>query len=143
MTKDEAVKTIGLYRSKVEKIEKKIRYIQAQQQYRDEVMFGYYLENIDFLILTIGLNLEALEMSIDRTLALYQDGFICQTERYIEDETKTEIKKVRKQLREIDDLLEKAVTKRSVFSMDWEEVVDKELEDSEEDIRAKKENGWL
>jgi len=143
MTKDEAVKTIGLYRSKIEKIEKKIRYIQAQQEYRDEIMFGYYLENIDFLILTIGLNLEALEMSIDRTLTLYQDGFICQTERYIEDETKTEIKKVRKQLREIDDLLEKAVTKRSVFSMDWEEVVDKELEDSEEDIRAKKENGWL
>ena len=30
MTKDEAVKTISLYRSKVEKIEKKIRYIQAQ-----------------------------------------------------------------------------------------------------------------
>ena len=143
MTKDEAVKTIGSYRSKIEKIEKKIRYIQAQQEYRDEIMFGYYLENIDFLILTIGLNLEALEMSIDRTLTLYQDGFICQTERYIEDETKTEIKKVRKQLREIDDLLEKAVTKRSVFSMDWEEVVDKELEDSEEDIRAKKENGWL
>ena len=91
MTKDEAVKTIGLYRSKIEKIEKKIRYIQAQQQYRDEVMFGYYLENIDFLIITIGLNLEALEMSIDRTLALYQDGFICQTERYIEDDTKAEV----------------------------------------------------
>ena len=37
MTKDEAVKTIGLYRGKVEKIEKKIRYIQAQQEYRDFV----------------------------------------------------------------------------------------------------------
>lgn len=143
MTKEEAVKTISTYKVKVEKIEKKIRYIQAQQEYRDEIMFGYYLENIDFLILTIGLNLEALEMSIDRTLALYQDGFICQTERYIEDETKTEIKKVRKQLREIDDLLEKAVTKRSVFSMGWEEVSDNELEDSEEDIKVKKENGWL
>lgn len=50
MTKDEAVKTIGLYRGKVEKIEKKIRYIQAQQEYRDEISFGYYLQNIDYLI---------------------------------------------------------------------------------------------
>ena len=143
MTKEDAVKTIGLYRSKVEKIEKKIRCIEAQQKYRDEIMFGYYLQNIDYLIVNIGLNLECLENTIDRTLVLYQEGFICQTERYIEEDTNTEIKKVRKQLREIDDLLEKAVTKRSVFSMEWEEVADMELEDSEEDIKAKKENGWL
>lgn len=143
MTKDEAVKTISLYRSKVEKIEKKIRYIQAQQQYRDEIAFGFYLQNIDFLILTIGLNLEALEASIDRTLALYQEGFVCQTERYIEDETKTELKKVRKCLREIDTMLERAVTERSVFSMDWKEVAEMDLNYSEEDVKEKIENGWL
>jgi len=140
MTKDEAVKTIGLYRSKVEKIEKKIRYIQAQQQYRDEVMFGYYLENIDFLIITIGLNLEALEMSIDRTLALYQDGFICQTERYIEDDTKSEVKRVRKYLREIDDFLEKAVTEKH---MEWEDWVETEKEEEKKNAEELKKNGWV
>ena len=140
MTKDEAVKTIGLYRSKIEKIEKKIRYIQAQQQYRDEVMFGYYLENIDFLIITIGLNLEALEMSIDRTLALYQDGFICQTERYIEDDTKAEVKRVRKYLREIDDFLEKAVTEKH---MEWEDWVEMEKEEEKKNAEELKKNGWV
>ena len=48
MKKDEALKIVSSYRSKVEKIEKKIKYIQMQQEYRDEVHFGYYLENIDF-----------------------------------------------------------------------------------------------
>ena len=119
MTKDEAVKTIGLYRGKVEKIEKKIRYIQAQQEYRDEISFGYYLQNIDYLIFNIGLNLECLETTIDRTLALYQEGFICQTERYIEEDTKIEIKKVRKYLREIDELLEKAVTEKHIDFEEW------------------------
>lgn len=138
MTKDEAVKTIGLYRSKVEKIEKKIRYIQAQQEYRDEAVFGYYLENIDFLIITIGLNLEALELSVDRTLALYQDGFICQTERYIEDDTKTEIKKVRKYLREIDNLLESAVTEKHI---EWEEMIEMEMEEERKTVKELKKNG--
>ena len=139
MTKEEAVKTIVLYRKKVEKIEKKIKYIQAQQEYRDEICFGYYLENIDFLILTIGLNLEALELSIERTLALYQDGFICQTEQYIEEDTKGELKKVRKYLREIDDLLERAVTEKTFV---WDPMTDMD-EDTEEDIAEKKANGWI
>ena len=120
MTKEEAVKVISTYRKKVEKIEKKIRNIQMQQEYRDEICFGYYLENIDFLILTIGLNLEALEKSVDRTLALYQEGFICQTERYIEDDTKMELKKVRKYLREIDTMLERAVVGHSEIDLDLE-----------------------
>lgn len=75
MKKDEALKIVSSYRSKVEKIEKKIKYIQMQQEYRDEVHFGYYLENIDFLLVNIGLNLEALEGSVDRTLALYKGAF--------------------------------------------------------------------
>ena len=54
MTKEGAVKVISTYRKKVEKIEKKIRNIQMQQEYRDEICFGYYLENIDFLILFSG-----------------------------------------------------------------------------------------
>lgn len=110
MTKDEAVKIIGTYRDKVGKIEKKFRHIQAQQEYRDEIRFGYYMDNIDFLLLTIGLNLQALELSIDRTLDLYKEGFICQTERYIAQDTKDEISKVRQQLKDIDAMLEKAVS---------------------------------
>ena len=139
MTKDEAVRTIKQYRDKVEKIEKKIRYIQVQQEYRDEVMFGFYLQNIDFLILNIGLNLEGLENTIDRTLALYQEGFVCQTERYIEDDTKTEIRKVRKCLREIDNLLERAVSEKH---LEWEDIVEKELAEVKADAEELKKNGW-
>lgn len=139
MTKDEAVKMIGTYRSKVEKIEKKIKFIQMQQEYRDEICFGFYMDNVDFLVLTIGLNLEALEMSVNRTLALYQDGFISQTERYIEDETKSELKKVRKALREIDEKLERAVTEKSV---DWDEMVERELVKVETDTEELRKNGW-
>lgn len=139
MTKDEAVKTIELYRNKIEKISKKLRNIQAQQEYRDEVMFGYYLQNIDYLILNIGLNLEGLENTINRTLVLYQEGFICQTERYIEDDTREEIKKVRKYLREIDILLEKAVTEKQ---QEWDEIVEKEIEQAKATAEELKKNGW-
>ena len=144
MTKEDAVKTIELYRDKVGKIEKKVRYIQAQQEYRDEISFGYYLQNIDYLIFNIGLNLECLENTIDRTLALYQEGFICQTERYIEDDTKVEIKKVRKYLREIDDLLEKAVTEKHIEFEEWAEAErKKELEEAIANAEEMKKNGWL
>lgn len=118
MTKEEALKIVGSYRDKVEKIEKKIKVIHTQQQYRDEVHFGYYLENIDFLLVTIGLNLEALEISVDRTLALYKEGFVCQTERYIECDTKETMKDVRKKLRQIDQMLQRAVTGHSEIDLD-------------------------
>ena len=118
MTKEEALKIVSSYRGKVEKIERKIKYIQTQQEYRDEVHFGYYLENIDFLLINIGLNLEALELSVDRTLALYKEGFICQTERYIEDNTKETMKDIRKKLRQIDEMLHRAVTGHSEIDLD-------------------------
>lgn len=143
MTKEEAVEQIVVYRRKVEKIEKKIRYIQTQQAYRDEVKFGYYLENIDFLILTIGLNLEALELSIDRTLALYQEGFLCQTEPYIEEDTRAELKKVRKKLREIDELLQKAVTEKTLTVEEIEAQITKDFTYTADDIEQLKANGWI
>ena len=118
MTKDEALEIVNLYRDKIEKIQRKVKCIHTQQKYRDEIHFGYYLENIDFLLITIGLNLEALEGSIDRTLALYKDGFICQTERYIEDDTKTTMKDIRKKLRQIDEMLARAVTGHSEIDID-------------------------
>ena len=120
MTKDEALEIVNSYRDKIEKIQRKVKCIHTQQKYRDEIHFGYYLENIDFLLITIGLNLEALEGSIDRTLALYKDGFICQTERYIEDDTKTTMKDIRKKLRQIDEMLERAVTGHSETDLDLE-----------------------
>lgn len=97
------------FKEKAVNLQIKFNEIQRLAQYKDSERFAYYVPDLELLFTTIELSLMACELAVNRTYALYADGFIKEPERYAEEEIQRSIKEVNSSIKSIKSLMEKAV----------------------------------
>lgn len=97
------------YKDKAVNLQIKFHEIQKMAQYKDSERFAYYVPDLELLFTTIELSLMACELAVNRTYALYADGFITKPEQYVEEEVQRSIKEVNDSIKNIRTIMEKAV----------------------------------
>ena len=109
MKKEEILQKLGSYKEKLVNLQVKINRIERMAQYKDSEVFDFYKGDLELLLTTIDLSIMACELAVNRTYALYSDGFISDPERYAEEELKRSIKEVNKEMKQVQGLITKAV----------------------------------